>query len=502
MKSRIDGSVLAIVICSILIYGYSLTNGFVWDDNVYITLNPHLHSFAGLLGFFDLTKPAAAFPLTLSALWVQYQLWGKEPWGYHAVSLTLHILNALLFYGLVRRIRPSLAGITALLFAVHPIQVETVAWIAEQKNLWCFLFFMLAFHAFLDLDEDRRRESCVRVFFFFLLALLSKCIAICFVGVPLLYAWWKRNHISRREYLLALPLLCLGILSLILPMRNESAAAGLWNVSFLEKVILVGKNFFFYIKQIVFPWRFLTFYPPWDIAATRWGNWLFPLAVIALYALLFRYRRSLGRGALVLLIFYGVSIFPALGAVSLALFNVAFAFDHFAYLSTPPVLLLLCSAGSFLFSKAKGFFADRFAYDLSFLRKCLGVAAILYLSALSFRLSWNYKDSFVLFSQHLAQEPRSSAAYYYLGTTCHDAPDLCSRESAIRFFQRAIQYGPDSFPSYERLAFLYLEQGRVGEAVGLLRRGCPRVPSKDQALCYKRLEDLLPDQDRSYSEGA
>lgn len=458
-----------IILFAILIYGFSLRDGFVWDDNYYILKNPSIHSWSGLFKMWS--SPDIAFydnPITLSFLWLEHKLWGFHPLGYHMVNLVLHILNALLLFGILRKLSPHLAGITALLFTIHPIQVETVAWASEQKNLLCLFFFLLAFHSFLDFDRQGKRKDYLKMILFFIAALLSKNIAICFSAVPFLYAWWKKGKISRTDLIQTLPLFILGgsIAFMSVATHNVYSTAEEM-LRFSQKIILSGKLFFFYLKQTFLPWQFLTFYPKWDLSWKLPQNWIFFIGVFALYGILYRMRHRVGRGAFALLGFYGISIFPALGFFYITLMKHSYASDHFTYLSLPPILLLGTSAISALDQKIKQFASEKkatFSF-FSFSKKIILTIVILYLSVLSFRLTLKYKNSYVLFRQLVLQSPQSAPAHYHLARLCLDHLDSCDLLQAGWLLQKAIQLGQKDFDVYEGLGFVYEKKLFFAQAI-------------------------------------
>ena len=459
---------------AVLIYGYSLTNGFIWDDADYLWKNPFVFSFQGLLKLWDMWSMSHIplygeypHPIALSSFWLEHKLWGFNPWGYHTASLVLHILNALLLFGLLRKLAPPLAGVTTLLFTIHPIQVETVAWISEQKNLLCLFFFLLAFHSLIDLDGSEKKRDYFKMLFFFIAALLSKPAAICFAVVPFLYAWWKRGSVSRHALLSTLLFLFLGGLFSLGSFYAHRTMTNDQPVFSPEKIILAGKIFFFYIKQSLLPWQFLTFYPKWDLSITRADNWLFPAGVAVLYAKLYLCRHSIGRGAFTLLFFYGVSIFPAMGFLPLSFMqSYSYVADRFTSLSLGPVLLLAYSACVFLFSKTAHFWVQAAWRPSDFFKKSVLVLLALYLSVSSFFLTLNYKDSITLFSRLLVQYPvRSSFIYSHLGMVCLANLDLCTADMAVMLLEKAVEIGPEDNPQiFLRLGLGY-EQAGLDEKV-------------------------------------
>lgn len=477
-----------ITLLALLIYGHSLSNGFIWDDSDHVFHNPRVLQWSGLKDIWLTPHPNQYYPLTFSFFWLEHKLWGLSPWGYHTVNLGLHILNALLLFGLLRKIAPRLAGITAVAFTIHPIQVETVAWISEQKNLLSLFFFLLAFHAFLDFKQINTKKAYLRTCFFFLLALLSKSIAVCFAAIPLLYAWWKKGDFSRRDIFSSLPLLLIGGISAAVTIHFERTYTGAQHVlslSFFDKVLLAGRIFFFYIKQILIPLKFMFFYPKWDTQSSNIINWIGISAALGLYAVLFNKSRPSIRGAFALLCFYGISIFPALGFFDVYPMKFSYVADHFTYLSAPALLLLLCSAGLLLFSKVKSLLAERSRHFLSFFAKSIALVLVFYLSFLTFRLTLDYKNATVLWRQLLSHNPKAFLAYHNLGVFSSD-PD-----EAIALFRKAVEIEPASYPSYLHLGLRYTKKGQYENALRAYQQAITTTPERMvQADCHHRMGEI------------
>ena len=151
-----------IVLLCLMIYIPSLRNGFIWDDDVNLYKSHWVQRTDGLKFIWSPGKTSQYYPVVFTAFWLEHKLWGLDPFGYHTVNLILHILNALLFFLIVINIYPRLAFISALLFAIHPIQVETVSWITEHKNLLSMFFFLSAVLAYLRFDRTRRSGDYLR----------------------------------------------------------------------------------------------------------------------------------------------------------------------------------------------------------------------------------------------------------------------------------------------------------------------------------------------------
>ncbi|MFH0985881.1 MAG: tetratricopeptide repeat protein [Candidatus Omnitrophota bacterium] len=490
--------VLITLALGIFIYGHSLGNGFVWDDHSYVWKNQLILSWTGLKNIWFHPTIAEYYPVTSSVIWLEHKLWGLHPWGYHVISLTLHTLNTLLLFALLRENVPRLAGIVALLFMIHPIQVETVAWISEQKTLLCFFFLLLAFHSFLDFDAAPKKKTYARTLFFFIAALLSKSIAICFAFVPLLYGWWKQDTLRKRDFLTATPFfLTGGVIAFfhlhLLNIYDVALDIPQPSLDAVHKMLLAGRIFFFYIQQILFPQSFMTVYPKWHVNGNHIVDWLYPAGVMVLYLLLFWKRRSLGRGLFALLCFYALSLFAVLGFIDFAWYRFSYVADHFTYLAIPSVLLLFCLSLLLIFSKIRSRWAQKPWTPSSFFKKSIaGVVTLLtvYLSLFSFRLTLNYRDDMTLWTQALLQNAKSSFTYLHLGELCADTP-ACSPTQTIFLFQKSIRLKPDYAHAHICLGDYYRKIRDYGKALESYEKAIELVRPIGKISFYRSMADIF-----------
>jgi hypothetical protein len=190
-KKTIVFEVAAIALLTFFVYLPSLTNGFIWDDDDYVTNNFSIQKKAGLKEIWFSYKTPQYYPMVFSSFWLEHKLWGLDPAGYRAVNLLFHIFNALLVYIILLRLYHPLALPAALIFAVHPVQVETVAWITERKNIFGAFFFLLTTFFYIRFYDTRRKLDFGLALLSFIFALLSKSVTSTFVIVPLLVRWWQ-----------------------------------------------------------------------------------------------------------------------------------------------------------------------------------------------------------------------------------------------------------------------------------------------------------------------
>ena len=139
---------LLLIALGAVAYSRLYTAGFIWDDESYVLENPHLPDPHGLARIWALNGESPQYyPMVFTTFWIEYHLWGLNPIGYHVVNVVLHICNAVLIWQLLRRVGFRFPYVAALVFALHPVHVETVAWVTERKNVLSTLFYLLSWHA-------------------------------------------------------------------------------------------------------------------------------------------------------------------------------------------------------------------------------------------------------------------------------------------------------------------------------------------------------------------
>jgi len=280
---------LALVFLTILAYWPVLngSSGFIWDDDGHVTANTALHDATGLASiwtwgphaFFNHSvKPATQqyYPATFTSFWIEYQLWQNQPTGYHITNVALHLISSLLLWRILQRLglSPGISFFAAALFAVHPVNVESVAWVSERKNTLSLVFYLLAALCWLrwaniskpaqPVGPAPTRDApsplwLVLATALFLLALLAKSVTASLPAALMVILWWKRGRISRRELLGLLPLFLLALASAALTISIEhtpgyiGASGPDFNLSFSARCIIAGRALLFYIAKLLLP---------------------------------------------------------------------------------------------------------------------------------------------------------------------------------------------------------------------------------------------------------
>ena len=308
---------LILSVVTILAYQPAWHGGVLWDDEPHIG-GPELRTLDGLRRIWFVPRTTQQYyPLLHTSFWLQQRLWGDSTTGYHIVNLLLHIGCVVLVLRILRRLRIPGAELAAIIFALHPVNVETVAWITERKNTLSALFALASTLWYLKFDETRSRRSYALALGLFFLGLLSKAAIVTLPLALLAIFWWKRGTISwRRDVVPLIPLFFFsaasGLMTRWVEYGNIGYRASTLALSPIDRCLIAGRAFWFYLWKLLWPSNLMFVYPRWEINATVWWQYIFPLAVLGLLALLWSLRRW-SRAPLAGVLVYIVLLLPSLG---------------------------------------------------------------------------------------------------------------------------------------------------------------------------------------------
>jgi hypothetical protein len=320
-------------IAALAAYFPALRGDFLWDDAGHVT-NPALQSWSGLLRiWFEPGVTQQYYPLLHSAFWLEHKLWGDAVLGYHLINVLQHALAATLFGALLRRLAVPGAWFAAGLFLLHPVCVESVAWICEQKNTLSLVLYLGAALAYLRFDTVRFPRRYVLATLLFVGALLTKTVTASLPAALLVVFWWQRGRLDwRRDVVPLLPWFVLGAGGGLFTAHFEKVLIGAqgaeFNLGALDRVVLAGRVFWFYLGKLAWPAELIFVYPRWNVDASVWWQWVFTLAGLALLGVLIWWQRR-ARGPLAAALLFGGSLFPVLGFVNVYPFIFSYVADHF-----------------------------------------------------------------------------------------------------------------------------------------------------------------------------
>jgi protein O-mannosyl-transferase len=453
------------VFCATLAaYWPAWRGGALWDDNAHVT-RADLQSLHGLWRiWFDLGATQQYYPLLHSAFWLEHRIWGDSVLGYHLLNILLHATTACLAVVIARRLALPGAWLAGLLFALHPVCVEAVAWISEQKSTLSAVFCLSAMLAYLHFDTTRRRSRYFLALALFALALMSKSVTVSLPAILLVVFWWQRGRIEwRRDVLPLVPWFAIGIPAGLFTAWVErspgliGAQGHEYALSTIDRILLAGRALWFYVLKAVWPTNLMFVYPRWKIDSSEWWQCLFPagvLAVAGVFLLIARKRR----GPLACLLIFAGTLFPALGFFNIYPFRYSYVADHFEYLALLAIVIPAAAAITAVATRlqARGQAAV-----------ALAAIALIVLGYLTWRQSSNYTDYETLFRRTLERNPGSAFLHSNLGVILMSSGR--EREAAAEF-QDAVGLSPRS-AEYRVNRGLALAQlpGGIPEAVAEYR---------------------------------
>ena len=489
-----------IILITLLVYVPAMQSGFIWDDDAYVTENQALRSVEGLAHIW--TDPGATpqyYPLVFTTFWIEYRLWEFSPAGFHSVNVLLHAFNALLLWGLLRTLNVPGAWMAAAVFALHPVHVESVAWVTERKNVLSVLFYLASmaclvrfFALVVEKNLQNNKLTYTVGLLLFMAALLSKTVTCTLPAAMMLLIWWKRGRVTGREVAALAPFfvigLIMGLMTVWLEQHHVGAMGKDWELTLLERCLLAGRVLWFYAAKLVWPANLIFNYPRWEIDALIWWQYLYPIGAVGVVVFLWKFRRRLGRGPLAGMLYFCGSLFPALGFFDVYPFRFSYVADHFQYLASIGLIVLLVAA----------FTQFRLAFPRwqPGLAQTLGLIVLAVFGTLTWQQSQIYKtaqtlwqdtlkknpdswlahnnmgvlferrgnidEAFYHYTQRLRLQPGHAKAHYNLGVVLTRQEKY---EEAVQHFSQALQIRPDYAEAHNNLGIALARQGKLEEAI-------------------------------------
>ncbi len=428
--------VFILIFCaSVAAYWPAVEGTPLWDDSAHIT-SPDLQSLDGLRRIWlDRVATQQYYPLLHTAFWIEHRLWGDAVAGYHLTNILLHALAACLVVVILRTLHRPGAPLAGVLFALHPVCVEAVAWISEQKSTLSAVFYLSSALIYLRFDHDRRRRLYFLALTLFILALLSKTVTATLPAALLIVLWWRKGRLHwKRDVLPLAPWILVGAAAGFFTAwveRTDIGAHGAdFNLSLLERSLIAGRALWFYLGKLLWPANLTFIYPRWDINAGAAWQYLFPagfLAVLVAFALL---ARRGTRGPLTALLYFSLTLFPVLGFLNVYPFVYSFVADHFQYLAGLAVIVPAAAAVTLLTNRIQG--APR---------AILPVSLSLILAVLTWRQSGMYRDPETLYRETILRNPSCWMAHNNLGNELAHLPGRS--QEAIEEYEAAVRIKPD-----------------------------------------------------------
>ena len=484
-------NVLAILALGLLVavsYFPATQAGFVWDDEVFTTAEP-IRSVSGLWQIWfspsDIPSEGHYWPIVYTSFWLEHKLWGFAPLGYHVVNILLHLVNTLLLWRLMVRLSVPGAWVIAAVFAVHPLHVESVAWVIERKDLLAALFYLSAVLTYLRFLEYPRPVPYFSSLVLFVAGLLCKSIVVTLPAALVIYHWWQRGRVTSQDATRLVSFFVVGFAIVFADWLFYSAREPVsFDYSLVERVLIAAPALWFYAGKLLWPVDLAVIYPHWDLADPL--NWSYVLAGVALVLLLYFARHRIGRGPLAGALFFAVTLSPVLGFIDYGYMQFSFVADRFQYLAGIGVMAVLIGG----MAQGAGGLSGAAQWGV----RSIVVIALVVLGAMTYRQAGVYRDQVTFFRHIVSLNPQARGAHANLGNALQKQGRL---EECLAISLSGIGKDPDAAKVHTNVGLVLLKQGRFGEAEPYLRRALELEPRNPYFL--QNMGELLRKQDR-YAE--
>jgi len=445
------------------IFSPVLHGDWLWDDDFYVTANPLLNDPARLWkAWFEPGSFIEYYPIEQSVQWAQWQMWHTDTFGYHLTNVILHVCSSLLIWYLFNKLDLKWAWLGGLLFAIHPVQVESVAWISELKNTLSLPPFLLAMCAFIDYEENKKRRDYLLALGFFLIAMLCKPTMVMFPVVLLLYLWWKQDRIKWSDLKVSTPFftisLVLGITAILIgnwytqsqgDLSSDSVPLG----GVFSRLACAGSTLSFYFSKFFLPIELLPIYPQWTVNPPSLLQFLPWLILGGVIYWLWTKRHDWGRHALMGLGFFFISLMPFLGFNAISYMWFTWVMDHFLYIPTIGLIGLVVAGLSQINNSLS-----------SSLRLCsigIIVIAMLLLALKSHSYAEKFINEETLWTYTFQLNPQALPAND-LGAALLQKGQVTE---AIEQFEYALRIKPNYAEAHNNLGNALIGMGRLSEAM-------------------------------------
>lgn len=491
------GGVALIAVLAAVTYWPVHDGGFVFDDELLIVYNPMIKASDGLYRYWFTKEAFDYWPVTNTSFWLEWRLWSTNTIGYHLTNLILHVVDALLIWLVLKRLSVPWPWLAALLFAVHPVNVESVAWISQRKNLLALLFFLLSILSWLKAQtrtdlaaagkKKIRQPSPLYSTIFnrwyalsllgFLLAMLSKGSVAILPVILLLIVWWQRDRISWSDIVASVPFFIVSLILTKVDIWFQAHDSGIIReVSFLQRLLGAGAIVWFYLGKALVPVDLAFIYPQWEIEPKNLLWWLPLLASIAVTLLLFWKRNSQStpwiRPLFVAWLYFCISLLPVMGFTDVGYMRHSLVSDHYVHIAIIGVVAIVASACCQAYKKLSGHAVQQIVP--------IGVSlVVLFFAWLTWQQSGLYANALTLYADTINKNPTSWLVQSDYGLELSRAGKPLE---AIPYFQEALRLNPICAVAQLHWGNALVDLGRVHESLEHYREAIKIVP--DYALAH------------------
>lgn len=488
---------LLLVAATFLAYQPVWHAGFIWDDDELLTNNPVVKSADGWWRPWFTASTLDYYPMTFSLWWLEWRLWADNALGYHLVNVLLHALSAILLWRVFLRLNLPGALLAAALFALHPVNVESVAWISEGKNTLAMFFYAGALLAWLKFEDGGGRRWHGLALAAFGLALFSKAAVAPLPLVLLGIAWWRRGRVGWNDLLRTVPFFVMAAaVSAVTVWFHLHRAMGndvVRTDGFWSRLAGAGWAVWFYLYKAVLPLNLIFVYPRWQIDPRNALTCL-PLVLLAVvFALGWRWSRGLGRRWFFGLAYFVVMLLPVLGFINIYFMRYSLVADHWQYFAilgpvalaatvirrpfvAVPLLLALATLTWLqcrIYSDNESLWRSTIAHNpgCTIARNNLSRAL----------LDKGQTDEAILLCQSVvAVHPNDATAQFNLGDCLQHKGRL---DEAIVHFQKARELQPSLSGIPYSIGQAFLKRGQIDDAIHYFQKAIELQPDYPAAFC-------------------
>ena len=468
-------TILAISLLVVVTYFPALQGGFVWDDVIF-SEEPVIHSPDGLRSIWfspaDIRNEGHYWPLVYSSFWLEHKIWGLNPAGYHVVNILLHLANCLLLWRLLAHLAVPGAVLIAAVFAVHPLHVDSVAWIIERKDVLSGLFYLAAVFIYIRFDESPGPGRYALALLLFASGLLAKSVVVTLPAALLVWHWWQRGRVTPPALLRLAPFAAVGVAITLADLAFYTSREPLdLGYSLAERALIAARALWFYAGKLLWPVDLAVIYPLWEIDTRDPLAWTYLAGAVALAALLWFARPWIGRGPLAGALFFTVTLAPVLGFIDYGYMQFSFVADRFQYLAGIGVLAVLVGGAAYAVGKLPA--ACRTGAVVA------AAAVVLLLGSLTWRQAAVYEDDLSLFSHIVALNPQARDAHLNLANALVEAG---RNEEALAASRIAVDQRPESADAHSNLGLALMDLKHFEAAAESLRQALELDPKHRSAM--------------------
>jgi protein O-mannosyl-transferase len=455
-------------------YFAAIPGGYLWDDDAYVQENTNLRDAEGLGRIW--VSPSSSpqyYPLVFSSFWIERRVFGESPVPHHVVNIALHALNAILLWRLLRRLDVPGAYLASLVFALHPVHVESVAWMTERKNVLSGAFFLASMCVSLrwaipglrgdqgawGVDGTRRPGltwAYLASLLLFIGALLSKTVTATLPAAILIVIWWKRGRVGTADLVRLIPFVVIGgafgAMTAWTEVHHVGASGVDWQLRGVERVLLAGRIVWFYLWKILWPHPLAFVYPRWVVSSADPIQYVAPLALLGVVVWLWLKRHRIGRGPLAAVVFFVAALFPALGFFDVYPMRFSFVADHFQYLASVGPIAAIVAGGAVALSRLAPKAVPAVA----------AIAVVTALGATARAETAKFGSTEVLWQDTLAKNPAAWIAHNNLGNMRLKDGRLGEARTHL---QAAVRLKPDLAEAHNNLGAAEYGLGNTAEAI-------------------------------------